>query len=93
MAIAGFGSVDCDLEADEIKVARSVDLKGSVNAVKLSSECSCRIKGKVGPGHLKSSVSFDAAANVVAHSVETTRACIVRGSLRAPDSLDFPNLK
>ena len=46
VAIAGSGSVDGDLEADEIKVAGSGDLKGSVKAVKLSSAGSCRIPGR-----------------------------------------------
>ena len=93
MAIAGFGSVNGDLEADEINVGRSVGLKGSVKAVNLRYAGLCWVKGNVGPGHIKSSGFFNAGGNVIAHSVEAARACIVGGSLRAPNSLDFPNLK
>jgi hypothetical protein len=70
-----------------------VDLKGSRKAVKLSYAGSCRIKGNVWAGHIKSSGSFGAGGDVVSHSVEAAGVCIVGGRPRASNNLDFPTLK
>ena len=83
--IAGAGSVDGDLEADEIEIAGSGSLKGSVKAEKLSSAGSCRIRGDVEVGLIKSSGAFKADGDVVAHSVEAAGAYAVGGSLRSEE--------
>ena len=81
--IAGSGSVDGDLEADEIEIAGSGNLNGNVKAEKLSAAGSCRIRGDVEVGLVKSSGAFKADGDVVAHSVEAAGAHAVGGSLRA----------
>ena len=81
--IAGSGSVDGDLEADEIEIAGSGNLKGNVKAEKLSAAGSCRIRGDVEVGLFESSGAFKANGDVVAHSVKAAGAHAVGGSLRA----------
>ena len=83
VTIAGSGSVDGDLEADEIEVAGSGNLKGSVKAEKLSAAGSCRIRGDVRVGIFESSGSFNAGGEVIAHSVEAAGSFRVGGRLRA----------
>ena len=83
VAIAGSGSVDGDLEADEIEVAGSGNLNGSVKAEKLNSAGSCFITGDVEVGLIKSSGSFEAGGDVISHSVEAAGAHTVGGSLKA----------
>ncbi len=81
--IAGSGSVDGNLEADEIEIAGSGKLMGSVKAEKLSSAGSCMIIGDVEVGLIKSAGSFNAGGDVVAQSIEAAGAYGVGRSLRA----------
>ena len=87
--IAGSGSVDGDLEADEIEVAGSGNLKGRVKAEKLSTAGSCRIRGDVEVGLIESSVliriaghgtSTRASSGWSRLSVPTSGACRACGT-------------
>ena len=81
--IAGSGSVNGDLEADEIEIAGSGNLMGSVKAKKLSTAGSCKIIGDVEVGLIESAGSFNVEGDVVAHSIEAAGSYEAGRSLKA----------
>ena len=81
--IAGAGSVDGDLEADEVRVMGSGSLKGSVKAEEFSTSGACSVEADVEAGVFKTSGAFKVEGGVTARSVTSSGAHKVGGRVKA----------